>query len=212
MSIREKLRNPFVQQYGIEILFPILGYYLFDWSLVIIAIFYLIDQLSAELLYFRRIIWINNKSENPQSSIFILEPALIFFCLFTVQFLGIYFICTSSFTLEYFSENLAVVPEVMKFVVEELWFLFPLVVAVYYIKDMFAFYMPRRYLSYSLRRTINFRHLLNLTILISVFAFFSLGMIIQLNDHFVLFGFIVVKVIFDFTLVRWMNKKSLKPQ
>ncbi|MBN4070884.1 hypothetical protein JYT72_00110 [Crocinitomix catalasitica] len=213
MSIREKLRNPFVQQYAIEILFPILGFYVFDWDLLIILVFYWIDQLSAELLFFRRLFVINTKSQHKVSPFFLLEPILVFFIIFALQIYGVYYICSLDFSqLAYFGDEVAAIAELIKFSFEELWLLFPLIIAVYYLKDLFTFYMPRRYLLYSRRRTISFRHLFNLSIFIGVCGFFLIMNKINGNEHLALFSFIVLKVIYDFTLMKWINRKSLLDQ
>ncbi|MBK9191411.1 MAG: hypothetical protein IPM77_07790 [Crocinitomicaceae bacterium] len=55
MDLRDKLRNPFVQQYILEILIPLAGYFWFDWTIEIIALFYLIDQFASEFSFLRKL-------------------------------------------------------------------------------------------------------------------------------------------------------------
>jgi hypothetical protein len=207
MSLREKFRNPFVQQYAIEILFPILGFYFFDWSLIIIATFYLLDQLSSEVVYFRRLVWINNHQEDKKHPIFILEPILVFVTLFTIEILAIIYLWIVK--VEDWSDFL---DTLLQFTINELWFLFPMVLALYYVKDLFSFYMPRRYLVHNLRGTMNYHYLFNLAMLIGIVLFLLLITKTEINDHLILFLFIAAKLLYDFTVVRWCEKKGLKEE
>jgi len=209
MSLKERLRNPFVQQYAIEILFPILGFYFFDWSLFIIGVFYLVDQLSAELVYFRRLWWINKYSPKPKSKFFVLESVLSFGVLYGVQLVVLMTLWQWKVADGNLDLDMGLMEEFIQFSIDELWFLFPMVVIIYHLKDTFTFYMPRRYLSFHLRRTINFRHLLNVLILAGASVFIWSAAYLDVNDHIILWSFIALKLGFDFTYVRWMNKKIL---
>ena len=56
-------KNPFVQQYILELLLPIIGYFFFNWTLPIIAVFYLMDQLGALFSLVRKLKLTSNYSQ-----------------------------------------------------------------------------------------------------------------------------------------------------
>ena len=202
---KEKLRNPFVQQYLIEILFPLIGFFFFDWSLTIIAVFYLVDQMASEILFIRRLHKIS-RTENKKNNKYVLLAILIFLVLFLTQlfflqnaFLDIREIQSSQLNLE-----------VWNFAKEELWLLFPVVLLVYHFKDQFTFYMTRRYLLYKVKRTFIYHQLLNLMsiggILLGVISWSQS----KISDVLVLIIFLISKIVFDFTIAKWADKKSKK--
>lgn len=207
MSLKQRLQNPFVQQYAIEILFPILGFYFFEWSLFMIGLFYLVDQLSAELVYFRRLWWVNKHSSNSRSKLFILEPILVFLLLFAVQLIALATLWRWKLSAGDWSADTGLLEEFVRFGADELWFLLPVVILVYHLKDTFTFYMPRRYLTMHLRKMINSHHLLNVLILLGTTAFVSVFSLAEWNDHLVLWVFILLKLLFDFASAKWMKKK-----
>ena len=198
------MRNPFVQQYLIEIIFPLVGFFFFDWSLTIIAVFYLVDQIASEFSFVRRIHKIS-KSENRRST-FTLLTILLFLLLFSLQI----FVLQNSFLAIRNIDASQLNNEIWIFAKEELWLLFPLVIWLYHFKDQFTFYMPRRYLLYDLRKTFIYHQMMNVisisTILLSVTAWSN----IKISDEFVLIIFLTLKIAFDFTIAKWADKKSKK--
>jgi len=202
---KEKLRNPFVQQYLIEILFPLIGFFFFDWSLTIIAVFYLVDQMASEFSFIRRLHKIS-RTENKKNDNYVLLAILIFFVLFLIQL----FVLNNAFLTIRNIEAAQLNLEVWNFSKEELWLLFPVVVLVYHFKDQFTFYMPRRYLLYEVKRTFIYHQLLNLMSIGGIL----LGVIVwsqsKISDELVLIIFLILKITFDFTIAKWANKKSKK--
>ncbi len=206
MTLKQKLKNPFVQQSILEILLPIVGYFFFDWSLTIIAVFYLLDQFASELLFLRRLHWIQTKGSN-QSKIPVLLLAIIFFSLFY----GIELIVGSYFWIEFNLNQLGVLKaELLSFAKEELWILFPLIIYMYHLKDKFTFYMPRRYMNYDANKTFKMNVLSLLIVVLLVLTGLFVLNHINLNEITILFSFIGAKILFDFLFIPWKNKKSLK--
>lgn len=202
---KEKFRNPFVQQYLIEIIFPLVGFFFFDWSLTIIAVYYLVDQIASEFSFLRRLYKIS-KSENIQNGNRFLLAILIFLTLFSI----LIFVLHNSFLTIRDINATQLNLEVWNFAKEELWVLFPLVVWLYHFKDQFTFFMPRRYLLYDAKRTFIYHQLLN---------FISIGTIIigvicwsqsKISDELILIFFLILKIAFDFTIAKWADKKSKK--
>src|SRR5688572_28056960 len=141
MTFRERLRNPYVQKYLLEILLPLIGYFFFGWSLVIIAAFYIIDQVASEVSFLRKFVAIR-KTENKKVFLVFTASVIVFLTVLGTELFML---------LEYFvPHGLArlqrLLDELSAFAKEELWLLFPLVLVMYYVKDQFTFFMPRRYL------------------------------------------------------------------
>jgi len=198
-----KWQNPFVQQYLIEILFPIIGYFFFDWSLTIIAVFYLVDQIASEFSFNRRLYKINRSGNSPYK--FVVLISVVFFLLI---FFGELFVLKISFLSSRNIEAAQLYTEISTFAKEELWLLFPLVIFLYYFKDQFIFYMPRRYLQYDAKKSLIFHQLTNF---ISIGAI-AIGVVIwgqtKIPDVVALIIFLVLKIGFDFTIVKWADRKS----
>jgi len=202
---RAKLRNPFVQQYLVEILFPLVGYFFFDWSLTVIAVFYLIDQLASETAFIRRLYKISSSSEIRSTKI-IFSAIILFVLIFLVElfFLHNSFQHIRSMTSEQLNS------EIIVFAKEELWILFPLVILLYHFKDQFTFYIPRRYLQYNIRKTFTYHQIGSLIMLIIILAGFMLWQISGIHDMIILISFLVLKIVFDFSIGKWIDRKSKK--
>ena len=206
MSLREKLKNPFVQQYLIEIILPLIGYFLFDWSITIIAVFYLVDQLASEALFFRRLHWIQKSSAQSTRSWIVPFSICIFILLFSTQITVMTY-----FWLEIFAENIHEIDEeVWTFAKEELWLLVPVVGFLYHFKDQLTFYMPRRYLNYSARKTFIYRNISSIALLILSTTGLLIWNLTRPHEIVILFIFIGVKILFDQTIGKWANKRSMK--
>ncbi|MBK6951217.1 MAG: hypothetical protein IPH24_04010 [Crocinitomicaceae bacterium] len=205
MTIKERLRNPFVQQYLLEILLPIVGYYFFDWSLIIIASFYLIDQIGSEYSFVRKFQAIR-KSENKSGFRYSLM-AIIFFLMI---------VCVEIFALYYFfrDENVEVeqkmITELAVFAKEELWIILPLIILTYHLKDQFTFFMPRRYLQKESKKFVQ-GQLIELSLIAGLVV---VGLVVFSNfvirDQILLFSFLAVKLLFDFTIGKYIEKRSTR--
>lgn len=203
MSFQARLKNPFVQQYVLEILFPLIGYFFFDWSIIVIVVFYLVDYFASETAFVFRVKRVAREKKTNWLGSFILATfvSLIFVSVAT---LIIYFVFpkVDGITLEYLTT------EVIKFSKEELWFLFPLVILMYLFKDQFTFYMPRRYLNYAANKMIIYRSLLNGILVFLIIAGFLLWTFFSMHEVVAIVVFLVLKLAFDFSIAKYADTKS----
>lgn len=203
MTLRQRLRNPFVQQYLLEILLPLIGYFFFDWSLLIIAAFYVIDQLASEISFLRKFKAIR-KAEQKPALVLLIGSLLLFMVMLWLES----FALVDYFASPGFDRLQPLLDELITFAKDELWLLFPLVLVMYYLKDQFTFFMPRRYLQ---KESIRFFywHWIENGVIISVLllAVFIFGQR-EIPDVILISIFLVLKLTFDFTIVRISDRKS----
>lgn len=203
MSIQARLKNPFVQQYLLEIFFPLIGYFFFDWSIIVIVVFYLVDYFASETAFVFRVKRVAREKKSTWTNSFTLALALsLIFVSLTTFIIYSIFPNIGGFASDYVTD------EVLKFSKEELWFLFPLVILMYLFKDQFTFYMPRRYLNYEVNKMIRYRVLLNLTIVVLVATGFFVWATLPMHEAITILVFLVVKLIFDFTIAKLAESKS----
>lgn len=205
MSLKVKLRNPFVQQYVLEILLPLAGYFFFDWSLTIIAVFYLLDFIGSEYSYTRKLVAIAGVA-GKRYALLLVSGVTIFFSILTLQI----WLLWNYFTTGDAAVTDSLMKELSDFALEELWILFPLVILMYYLKDQFTFFMPRRFLQ---RDTLRFFYTHQITSVlicgILVLGIFLLNHV-NFSDLVILIIFLVAKIIFDFSVAKFLEKKSSK--
>ena len=204
MSWTQKLRNPFIQQYAIEIVFPLAGYFFFDWDILIIGVYYLIDHLCSQILFFRRAHWINIKGPKPIGIHFLLLAFFAFFIFLFAEIIGFNFLVmeTQGMTQK------AVFEGFYSFAISELWILFPLVLFVYHLKDQFTFYARRQYLKLNYKRYVLWEGINSLLILL-LFAIGGLFWIkFSIHNAAIIFIFIGLKIGFDLTVKRINSKKT----
>jgi hypothetical protein len=196
MSFKTYLKNPLNQQYIAEILFPILGYLFFDWSLLIIVLFYLIDQLAAQILFLKRLHTINQFHQIKNGPILIMISTFSFIAFFSIELYGLYlaFEKLSDLTGNCFTE------EVLSFIKNELWLLFPLLILVYYMQDKLTFYMPRRFETQSSKNYVLINFIENCIITIMVVIGSYMYQFLTLPDLIVIALILVIKIAYDILL------------
>ena len=196
MSFKTYLKNPLNQQYIAEILFPILGYLFFDWSLLIIVLFYLIDQLAAQILFLKRLHTINQFHQIKNGPILIMISTFSFIAFFSIELYGLYlaFEKLSDLTGNCFTE------EVLSFIKNELWLLFPLLILVYYMQDKLTFYMPRRFETQSSKNYVLINFIENCIITILVVIGSYMYQFLTLPDLIVIALILVIKIVYDILL------------
>lgn len=206
MSWTQKLRNPFIQQYAIEIVFPLLGYFFFDWDILIIGVYYLIDHLCSQILYFRRAHWVNIKGQQPVGIQFLLLSILAFIIFFLAELIGFNYLIIETQNMT----QIEVLDGFYDFAISELWILFPLVLFVYHLKDQFTFYARRQYLKINYKSYMFWEAISGVIILL----LFILGGFLWLNfsmpNAAIIFVFIGLKIGFDLTVKKFIAKKSTK--
>lgn len=200
MDLKEKLRNPQVQQTVLEVIFPIAGYLFWDWSLMIIVVFYLLDYVVSQLFFVRRLYY-TMKFVNELSYGLILASIFSFLVFYSVELL----ILNDSFSYLYTQLNKSHFDELIDFAKDELWMLFPAIVLMYYMTDKMFFYVPRRFL----KLNVKIYALKNIIANVMILFLIAIGKFIfdsfQVPDLIVIFGLVISKLIFDI----YIKKKKL---
>jgi hypothetical protein len=204
MGVKKHLKNPLIQQYVLEILLPIIGYFFFGWSINIIAAFYLVDYSCAEIARNRRVFKVyKQKSEN--------NPFLFYTSVITGVLLfsvTVWWVWTV-LQVQQFDYEAELIEELTAFAKEELWLLFPIVYLVYHIKDVMTFYMPRRFLKYDYLKMVKFQLIELIILTVLIFAGTLVWVFTDLEDVTVLIAFIILKLGFDILIVRSLDSKYI---
>lgn len=206
MSWTQKLRNPFIQQYAIEIVFPLLGYFFFDWDILIIGVYYLIDHLCSQILYFRRAHWVNVKGQQSVGIQLLLLSIFTFAVFFFAELIGFNYLIIETQKMT----QTEVLDGFYDFAISELWLLFPLVLFVYHLKDQFTFYARRQYLKLNYKPYLFWEAVSGLIILLLFALGGFLWLKFSLPNAVIIFVFIGLKIGFDLTLKKVIAKKSVK--
>lgn len=197
-----KFRNPFIQQYVLELLLPVLGYFLFEWDLFIIAIFYLLDFIADQILFSRRLFWVMKYGDKKLNTPLFISSILgsVFFASLIFMIFYNWITAYNNWPFQIFNDRLYTA------FIEELWMLFPVLIAAGYLLDQFSFYVPRRFLNFNSSRYVLFNLLqmviITLLLLIGFWLMLKLGM----QPTSALFSFLGIKLLFDFG----MKKIALK--
>lgn len=205
IPLLKKLKNPFIQQNLLEILFPLVGFFWFDWSIVLIAGYYYIDFIADKTAFIRRYKWIrkqhavkiNKPSLRLFASILILLPVLIGL----ISYYGM--MSSLRLTPKLFNS------ELVEFVKNELWILLPVILVLYYFKDAMMFVAPRRYLLYNERKYMRFEVLKSSLSFFGTLLLFLLWSISQTPDWVALFAFVLGKSFLDFYVFPTLHKSAL---
>jgi hypothetical protein len=196
IDIKKELKNPFTQQNIAEILFPFIGYLFFDWSLLIIVVFYLLDQLAYQLIFFKRLYVINMYWDDKNGWLYLITSIGFFFLVFTIEL----YILNQSFSYISDITGNCYLNELKTFAKNELWILFPVLLLMYYMQDKMLFYMPRRFEQY-LSKTYMIHNLIkNVVILILVVVASYVYPLTNFPDLAIIFCIVSIKLIYDFTL------------
>ena len=198
MDFKSKLRNPKIQQYGLEIIFPIASYFFWDWTVLLIVVFYLLDYLASHVMFTRRLMTIQKYQKE---KVFWIVPssALIFLALYGV----VLWVLNNTFDKSTNSSHLV---ELTAFAKDELWFLFPVILLSYFMMDKMFFYMPRRFMNHKTKKYFFKNVVANLiaTVLIVVAVFLSA--LFRPHDLIIIFSIIVTKLGFDFGVKKTLLK------
>lgn len=202
MDLKLYLRHPKVQQGLIEVVFPIAGYFFWDWSLLIIVVFYVIDWLASQVMYTRRLIKVKEQFNEKMNWVL---PLSIIVSVFTIvgvsSVLYVFFDMNYSFILK---KNLNL--ELLTFLKAELWYLFPIILFSYHIMDKVLFYLPRRFVNYSVRPYL-YKNIISNSIA-SVFIFIGVVIYanINLSDIITILLIVSIKLIFDVVIKKRLLK------
>ncbi|HIP35508.1 MAG TPA: hypothetical protein EYG85_01495 [Crocinitomix sp.] len=201
IDIKRELKNPINQQYIAEILFPFIGYLFFDWSLLIIVVFYLLDQLASQILFAKRLHTINKYWNENKGQRYLLASLVLFFLIFFVEL----FVLNQSFSKISDLTGICYNDELIEFSKNELWFLFPLLLAMYYLQDKMLFYLPKLYEQHLTQPYFIKNGVENLIILILVSLSTYIYFLFSIPDMVVILCIVVVKLIFDLVIKKRLD-------
>lgn len=202
MTLKKILSHPLFQ-YSLEIALPIIGYFFFGWSIAVIIAFYFMDYLASEVARHRRHIKIMNHDEKANKNLLALGIgfSFIFFIISLVWAIW-------NSMLMSFGKSANYLDEMRVFFVEEGWILLPIVYFAYHLKDTMAFYMPRRFTQFDFNRTIKFYLIEHMAMFALVMSGIFCWLQFDIPDIPALLGFIIVKLTFDFLLVKKLKEKT----
>lgn len=199
------LRNPVLQQYILELLLPIVGYYLLDWSFNSIGIYYLLDFSASNVSFVRKFLAVNRHTENKVST----GVSFLVLGLMTLVFIGV-IILTFYFLMKIDSYEVSMLfHEISTAFFDELWFLLPLLfVASFYI-DKLTFFLPRLFLKYKADRYLWGELIVN-SILIVTLSVFTYGSIyFSISKDLLIPLFLIGKIAFDLSIRSKVQKWCL---
>lgn len=200
--MKEKLRNPLIQQYILEIALPVVGYFFFGWSITIIAVFYLIDFFCAEIARNRRVFKVYKHTTKAKQNAFILSLLAGGF-LFAISTAWTWW----NFEVKHASNLDSFYKELIQFMKEEGWMILPLVYFVYHLKDVMTFYAPRRFLKRDYLKMVKFQ-IIELSVLTGlILTGVFLWRYLELGDVLALMSFIILKIGFDILVARTLDAK-----
>ena len=205
MDIKKELKNPLNQQYIAEILFPFIGYLFFDWSLLIIVVFYLLDQLASQILFYKRLYTINQYWNEKNGVFYLLISIVLFVIVFATE---LYFL-NNSFSFISDQNGICYVDELQLFSKNELWFLFPFLLLMYHLQDKMLFYMPRKFEHILPKNYTLINLLMNIIIMVLIIMATYIYPKTQLPNIAVIFCIVAVKLLFDYTFKKINQAKLL---
>jgi len=202
MNWELNLRHPKVQQGIMEVVFPLAGYFFWDWSLLIIVVFYVMDWMASQIMYIRRLDKIKNQFNEKLNWVLPLS--------ISVSVLAI--VGMSDFLYSYFDGLYRLVfnkdlnQELLTFLKAELWYLLPLIMFSYHLMDKMLFYVPRRFMNYSVRPYL-YKNIISNSIAVGLVL---LGAMIYgytlPSDIFTIVLIVIVKLVFDVVIKKQVLK------
>jgi hypothetical protein len=193
MSVVEKLKNPKTQQNLLEVILPIAGYLFWDWSLLIIIVFYLIDFLASQCMFNFKLYYAQKHQNNWFK--FVLPVSIsVFVTIFIFLMIAIWSSLVSKIS------EIQLKSELLEFAKDELWLLFPVILLSYYMMDKLQYYMPRRFMqtnvkSYSIK---NIKANLIATVLVVMASL--LYPYFAINDLVIVLIIVVIKLVFELVI------------
>lgn len=204
MTARQVLSHPLFQ-YSLEIALPIIGYLFLGWTLPVIITFYFFDFLGSEFARHKRhqkILEVNSAASKNTWTIGVMISIAVFFLTGSLAFLLMDTMATKSGALP--------VQEILEFLQDEGWLLLPLVLFAAHLKDKMTFYMPKKFYDYSFDQLMK-NFFIEITVLLllivgGLFGYYFLS--VKINGLILLGGFVIIKLAFDFLLVKRLDKKA----
>ncbi len=205
MSMIHGLRNPILQQYILELLLPIVGYYLLDWSFNSIGIYYLLDYSASNVSFVRKFLAINRHTENKVStgvSFFVLG-------LMTVLSIGV-MILTLYFLMKISSYELPILfHEISTAFFNELWFLLPILFVASFYSDKVTFFLPRLFLKYKADHYLWGELIVNSSFILLLAVFIYGSIYFSISKNLLIPLFLIGKIVFDLSIRSKVQKWCL---
>ena len=202
MDLKLYLRHPKVQQGVMEVIFPIAGYFFWDWSVLIIVVFYLMDWLASQVMYTRRLNKIKDQFNEKMNWVL---PLSISVSVLVV-------VGMSGFLYLFFEREYGLVldkdlnQELVAFLKAELWYLFPVILFSYHLMDKMLFYVPRRFVNYSVRPYLYRNILSNSSASVLIFLGVVVYANVTLSEIVTIFSIVIIKLIFDVLIKKQVLK------
>ena len=207
MTAKDVLTNPLFQ-YSLELILPVVGYLFFGWTIPVIIAFYFFDYLGGEIARHRRHAKVLENSKRENKSKFTIG-VIVGSLAFLVSLLALYFVFLDlSINVK---SDLNPMNEIILFLKDEGWILFPVVILANLMKDKVTFYFPKKYLIYNFTKLMKYYYIelsiLTVLILTGLLVYGKLATK-NINGLLMLAIFVAVKLIFDFLLVKKLDAKS----
>ena len=190
------LKNPKVQQYTLELIFPIVGYVFFDWSLLIIIVFYLMDQLGSEVAFWFRLKFVISFMPKKSNALLIFE-AFTFTLLYGI---GLFWLLHIFMYHIYDCHLYFLRLEWLTFVKGEFLILFPVLFLLHYLKDKMEFYRTDEPYKHLPLPRFKARLVLNVSILAGIFLISGIWLIFKFHEIWLLILIPVLKLANDIFL------------
>jgi len=205
MSMINGLRNPILQQYILELLLPIVGYYLLDWSFDSIGIYYLIDYSASNVSFVRKFLAVNRYAEKKVS----ISVSFLVLGLMTLVFIAV-IIFTFYFLMKIGSYDLSkLFHEIRAAFFSELWFLLPLVLAASFYSDKLTFFLPRLFLKYKADHYLWGGLIVNSTFILLLLVFIYGSIYFSISKDLLILLFLIAKIAFDLSIRSKVQKWCL---
>jgi len=202
MDWKLQLRNPKIQQGVMEVIFPIAGYFFWDWSLLIIVVFYLMDWLSSQVMYVRRLMKV--KEQFNENLNWVVPMSIVLSVILIVGLSGVLY---TFFDMHYsFRVKKDLNQELLTFLKAELWYLLPLILFSYHLMDKMLFYVPRLFMNYSVRpylyKNLYSNGIASVLILLGVVTYAK----VLPSDISTVFSIVIIKLSFDVLIKKGVLK------
>ncbi len=198
-AIKDRIRNPLFANIVLENIFPILGFFLWNWNLYYIFLFYFLDFFASEFSFGVKLWNIIRKPGHYHG--FDPEMRIKFFKFLGIQlpiFIAVFLVCAwlSTLTADTVMVSLHWKAEIQKFFEKEYLF----VIAIFFAQFLYVkmtFLVPRRYVS--LKEAEFFRrNLIGLgTTLVGIACLFGISLLIPFSEISMIIMIISVKMLLD---------------
>lgn len=196
------LKRLHLQQFILDIIFTILGYFFWDWSLLIIIIFYLLDFFISETFTYRKIWKSKQAQEVKLNPIFYIS---IFCFLASVIAMTLYI--KWIFEIEFNPENNQWV-SIKEFMKSDGIFFIPLIGLNYYLMDKMTFFKLKKEYQFDVSKEIKRQFILLISGIILAIIGLLLYQFISVKDITFIAIILIGRAIYEFIIKQKLLKIS----